>query len=100
MSGKRRALGRENRGGGDSPVRRGRAIRWVPEYARPVHDAPRHTRVVIVTAEVGEGHAAAARALAAGLAAESPDAEVVICDALEGLGRFVRLILLDAYRWQ
>jgi UDP-N-acetylglucosamine:LPS N-acetylglucosamine transferase len=65
-----------------------------------VHDAPRHTRVVIVTAEVGEGHAAAARALAAGLAAESPDAEVVICDALDGLGRFLRLILLDAYRWQ
>lgn len=65
-----------------------------------VDSAPHVGRVVIVTAAVGEGHAAAARALAAELAAESPGTDVVICDALEGLGRLLRLILLDAYRWQ
>jgi UDP-N-acetylglucosamine:LPS N-acetylglucosamine transferase len=54
----------------------------------------------VLTAEVGEGHAAAARALAADLAGERADVEVLICDALVGLGRFLRYVLLDAYRWQ
>jgi processive 1,2-diacylglycerol beta-glucosyltransferase len=57
-------------------------------------------RVVVLTAEVGEGHAAAARALAAELVGERADVEVLICDALVGLGRFLRFALLDAYRWQ
>jgi processive 1,2-diacylglycerol beta-glucosyltransferase len=57
-------------------------------------------RILVVTAEVGEGHVAAARALAADLVAERADAEVLICDALVGLGRFLRYLLLDAYRWQ
>jgi processive 1,2-diacylglycerol beta-glucosyltransferase len=57
-------------------------------------------RVVVLTAEVGEGHAAAARALAADLVAERADVEVLVCDALVGLGRFLRYALLDAYRWQ
>lgn len=57
-------------------------------------------RVVVLTAEVGEGHAAAARALAAELVGERADVEVVICDALVGLGRLLRFVLLDAYRLQ
>src|SRR6266540_6687608 len=57
-------------------------------------------RVVILTAEVGEGHVAAARVLAAELVCERADVEVLICDALVGLGRFLRYVLLDAYRWQ
>jgi processive 1,2-diacylglycerol beta-glucosyltransferase len=57
-------------------------------------------RIVVLTAEVGEGHAAAARALAADLVGERADVEVLICDALAGLGRFLRYVLLDAYRWQ
>jgi processive 1,2-diacylglycerol beta-glucosyltransferase len=57
-------------------------------------------RVVVLTAEVGEGHAAAARALAAELVGERADVEVLICDALVGLGRVLRYLLLDAYRWQ
>lgn len=62
-------------------------------------DGP-NLRIVILTAEVGEGHAAAARALAADLVGERADVEVLICDALVGLGRFLRYFLLDAYRWQ
>ncbi len=54
----------------------------------------------MVTAEVGEGHVAAARALAADLVGERADVEVLICDALFGLGRVLRCVLLDAYRWQ
>ena len=57
-------------------------------------------RIVVVTAEVGEGHAAAARAVAADLVGERADVEVLICDALAGLGRVLRCVLLDAYRWQ
>jgi hypothetical protein len=57
-------------------------------------------RVVVLTAEVGEGHAAAARALAAELVGERAEVEVLICDALVGLGRLLRFVLLDAYRWQ
>jgi len=57
-------------------------------------------RIVIVTSEVGEGHAAAARALASDLRAAHDDTDVVVCDALAGLGPLLRLILLDAYRWQ
>ena len=57
-------------------------------------------RVVVLTAEVGEGHAAAARALAAELVGERADVEVLICDALVGLGRLLRFVLLGAYRWQ
>lgn len=57
-------------------------------------------RIVVLTAEVGEGHAAAARALAADVVGERADVEVLICDALVGLGRFLRYVLLDAYRWQ
>ncbi|HYU60405.1 MAG TPA: hypothetical protein VEK39_06585, partial [Solirubrobacterales bacterium] len=57
-------------------------------------------RVVILTAEVGEGHVAAARVLAAELVCERTDVEVLVCDALVGLGRFLRYVLLDAYRGQ
>src|SRR6266545_3023022 len=55
-------------------------------------------RVVILTAEVGEGHVAAARVLAAELVCERTDVEVLVCDALVGLGRFLRYVLLDGCR--
>src|SRR5437867_6303707 len=71
-----------------------------PLLARyPARGAPK-LRVVILSAEVGEGHAAAARALAAELVGERADVEVLIGDALVGLGRVLRFVLLDAYRWQ
>lgn len=56
--------------------------------------------MLILTAEVGEGHAAAARALAAEIEERDPEAEPVMADALEGLGPVLRLVLLDLYRWQ
>lgn len=55
---------------------------------------------MILTAEVGEGHLAAARVLAAELVAERADVEVLVCDALAGLGRALRFVLVDAYRYQ
>src|SRR6266536_1754065 len=57
-------------------------------------------RIVVLTAEGGEGHVAAARVLASELVAARADVEVVVCDALSGLGRLLRCVLLDAYRYQ
>ncbi len=56
-------------------------------------------RVLVLTALVGEGHASAARALAEDLS-RSPGVEVTVADALVGLGRPLRFVLLDSYRWQ
>jgi processive 1,2-diacylglycerol beta-glucosyltransferase len=60
----------------------------------------RELRVLILTAEVGEGHVAAARALAEELIAERAGVEVIVCDALIGLGAILRAVLRDAYRLQ
>src|SRR5438445_111963 len=57
-------------------------------------------RIVVLTAEVGEGHVAAARVLASELVAARADVEVVVCDSLSGLGRLLRWVLLDGYRYQ
>src|SRR5919201_5925533 len=56
-------------------------------------------RILVLYCEEGEGHAAAARALAAGL--KSLGAAVVVRDALNnGLGRLIPFMTRDAYRWQ
>jgi processive 1,2-diacylglycerol beta-glucosyltransferase len=80
----------------------GRSSTAIPRNwtSSPSANGRRPTRIVIVTAEVGEGHAAAARALAADLAQSGATVEVVVCDALAGLGSPLRYLLLDAYRWQ
>ena len=57
-------------------------------------------RVLVLTAPVGEGHVAAARAIVAELEEEDGELEVVLVDALDGLGRVLRFILYDLYRWQ
>jgi processive 1,2-diacylglycerol beta-glucosyltransferase len=57
-------------------------------------------RVLVLTAPVGEGHVSAARALVAELEAEDAEIEVVLLDALDGIGRVLRVILHDLYRWQ
>ena len=59
-----------------------------------------HRRVLVLTAPVGEGHVAAARAIVAELEDEGGELEVVLVDALEGSGRVLRFILCDLYRWQ
>ncbi len=62
-------------------------------------------RVLILTASVGEGHDRPAHALAAQLHEECPEAEVVVEDCLEAMGRAVAVVSEDAarvvfYRWQ
>ena len=54
----------------------------------------------MLTAPIGEGHIAAARALADDITRTHEGAEVVVCDALPALRRPVRWLLRDAYRWQ
>lgn len=64
------------------------------EVAAPIR------RIAVLTADVGEGHLAAARALAEELEETAPDVDVVIVDALDALGPILRFVLLDAYRIQ
>jgi len=63
--------------------------------ARP-HDKQ---RVLVLSADVGEGHAAAARALAE-QAAGKADVEVEVIDGLAAMGRLLRPVVEDGYRWQ
>jgi processive 1,2-diacylglycerol beta-glucosyltransferase len=56
-------------------------------------------RVLVLSAEVGEGHRAAARALAAELA-EDWGVEAVHEDGLAAMGRLPRLMISDIYRSQ
>jgi UDP-N-acetylglucosamine:LPS N-acetylglucosamine transferase len=57
-------------------------------------------RVLILSADVGEGHAAAARALAAQVE-HAPDAtEVTVIDGLAAMGRVLRPVVEDGYRVQ
>jgi UDP-N-acetylglucosamine:LPS N-acetylglucosamine transferase len=63
------------------------------------------TRVLILTASVGEGHDRPAQTLEAQLRSEDPDVEVVIEDCLVAMGRAVAAVSEDAprvvfYRYQ
>jgi processive 1,2-diacylglycerol beta-glucosyltransferase len=60
---------------------------------------PRHLRVLVLSADVGEGHAAAARALAEGLHGHD-GAEVVVRDGLAVFGPLVAGLIRDGYRTQ
>ncbi|HSZ70121.1 MAG TPA: glycosyltransferase [Solirubrobacteraceae bacterium] len=57
-------------------------------------------RVLILSADVGEGHAAAARALAQQVNSSEQDAEVVVIDGLAAMGRMLRQVVQDGYRVQ
>jgi processive 1,2-diacylglycerol beta-glucosyltransferase len=61
-------------------------------------DGPR--RVLILSADVGEGHAAAARALAAQLEKAPEPAEVTVIDGLAAMGRVLKPVVEDGYRVQ
>ena len=56
------------------------------------------TRVLILSASVGEGHDRPALTLAYQLRREEPNAEVVIEDCLAAMGRAVRAVSEDAAR--
>jgi UDP-N-acetylglucosamine:LPS N-acetylglucosamine transferase len=62
--------------------------------------ANRARRVLILTAPVGDGHLAAARALAEDFDHTHADVEVTVVDVLAFLGPVLRFLLLDAYRLQ
>lgn len=57
-------------------------------------------RVLVLSADVGEGHAAAARALAAELAAEPALVEVFVEDGLAAFGSLLQRLIRDGYRAQ
>jgi processive 1,2-diacylglycerol beta-glucosyltransferase len=56
--------------------------------------------VLILSADVGEGHAAAARALAQQIEASGQRAQVTIIDGLAAMGRVLRPVVQDGYRVQ
>jgi UDP-N-acetylglucosamine:LPS N-acetylglucosamine transferase len=57
-------------------------------------------RVLILSADVGEGHAAAARALAEQIEASPQQTEVTIIDGLAAMGPLLRPVVEDGYRVQ
>jgi UDP-N-acetylglucosamine:LPS N-acetylglucosamine transferase len=69
-------------------------------HLRAVPDGDRPRRVLILSADVGEGHAAAARALAQQVQAAPQPAEVTVIDGLAAMGRVLRPVVEDGYRVQ
>ena len=67
---------------------------------RPLREVSGRRRVLILSADVGEGHAAAARALAEQIEASPQDAEVIVIDGLASMGRVLRPVVEDGYRVQ
>ncbi len=63
-------------------------------------DAARPRRALILTAAVGDGHLAAARALAEDFELLYPEIDVTVADVLAVFGPVLRFLLLDAYRAQ
>ncbi len=57
-------------------------------------------RVLILSADVGEGHAAAARALARQVEASDRQADVTVIDGLAAMGRLLQPVVEDGYRVQ
>lgn len=60
----------------------------------------RPRRVLILSADVGEGHAAAARVLAQQIEASPEEVEVTVIDGLAAMGRVLRQVVQDGYRVQ
>jgi processive 1,2-diacylglycerol beta-glucosyltransferase len=72
-------------------------------YRKPTHpvsEPARPRRVLILSADVGEGHAAAARALAEQIESSPEQAEVTVIDGLAAMGRVLRPVVEDGYRVQ
>jgi processive 1,2-diacylglycerol beta-glucosyltransferase len=62
--------------------------------------APGPRRVLILSADVGEGHAAAARALAQQIEDSPQEASVTVIDGLAAMGPLLRPVVEDGYRVQ
>jgi processive 1,2-diacylglycerol beta-glucosyltransferase len=61
---------------------------------------PGPKRVLILSADVGEGHAAAARALARQIESAPEQAEVTVIDGLAAMGPLLQPVVEDGYRVQ
>jgi UDP-glucose 4-epimerase len=59
----------------------------------------REPRVLVLTADIGEGHDLPARMIKADLEAEAPDAKVEIANGLEAMGRIYRLVVRSGSRF-
>ena len=70
-----------------------------PRPSSPAAPSDRR-RVLILSADVGEGHAAAARALHEQITASHDDVDVTVIDGLAAMGRLLRPVVEDGYRWQ
>jgi len=67
---------------------------------KPAAADQRPKRVLIISADVGEGHAAAARALAQQLTGADESVEVTTIDGLQAMGRVMKQSVQDGYRTQ
>jgi len=66
----------------------------------PVSSTAQPRRVLILSADVGEGHAAAARALREQLERGEEPVEVTLIDGLAAMGPLMRSVVSDGYRRQ
>jgi processive 1,2-diacylglycerol beta-glucosyltransferase len=80
--------------------RSGERFRTPRTHAFSRDDAARPQRVLILSADVGEGHAAAARALARQIEDSPQRAEVTVIDGLAAMGHVLRPVVEDGYRIQ
>jgi UDP-N-acetylglucosamine:LPS N-acetylglucosamine transferase len=70
-------------------------------YRKPTSGRPaRAPRVLILSADVGEGHAAAARVLARQIEESPEQAEVIVIDGLAAMGKVLHYVVEDGYRVQ
>lgn len=75
-------------------------MRSIDEYDRSAPNAAQPRRVLILSADVGEGHAAAARALRDQLERSEESVEVTLIDGLAAMGPLLRSVVEDGYRTQ
>jgi processive 1,2-diacylglycerol beta-glucosyltransferase len=68
--------------------------------SKPTQAAGATRRVLILSADVGEGHAAAARALAEQIATAPEPAEATVIDGLAAMGPLLHQVVQDGYRIQ
>ena len=81
-------------------MRRGRATSMRRRNETHPEPGPRPSRVLILSADVGEGHASAARALAQQIEDSPQAAQVTVIDGLAAMGPLLRPVVEDGYRVQ
>lgn len=82
------------------PLRARTNLRSSDRYDGSTAKAAEPRRVLILSADVGEGHAAAARALREQLECSGEPVEVTLIDGLAAMGPLLRSVVADGYRTQ